>query len=137
MFIQTLFDLLVIASSIFLVVKATTACASPVEVAVRTPEDVVLLREISDSFEALIADEQPLRSMCLAVEHSGAKPLGFSRERRDLLQKRHEAAGSYARGFFFRASGVRPCVLRRCCFALLVALPAGRSATRNRISTPR
>jgi large conductance mechanosensitive channel len=49
-FIQTLIDFLIIAFVIFLVVKAYNRMRKPpVEVAVATPEDVVLLREIRDS----------------------------------------------------------------------------------------
>jgi len=51
MFIQTLIDFLVIAFVIFLVVKAYNRMRKPVEVAVATPEDVVLLREIRDSLK--------------------------------------------------------------------------------------
>jgi len=50
-FIQTLIDFLVIAFVIFLVVKAYNRMRKPVEVAVATPEDVVLLREIRDSLK--------------------------------------------------------------------------------------
>ena len=51
MFIQTLIDFLVIAFVIFLVVRAYNRMRKPVEVAVATPEDVVLLREIRDSLK--------------------------------------------------------------------------------------
>jgi large conductance mechanosensitive channel len=51
-FIQTLIDFLIIAFVIFLVVKAYNRMRKPpVEVAVATPEDVVLLREIRDSLK--------------------------------------------------------------------------------------
>ena len=51
MFIQTLIDFMIIALVIFLVVKAYNRMRKPVEVAVATPEDVVLLREIRDSLK--------------------------------------------------------------------------------------
>ena len=51
-FIQTLIDFLIIAFVIFLVIKAYNRMRKPpVEVAVATPEDVVLLREIRDSLK--------------------------------------------------------------------------------------
>ena len=48
-FIQTVIDFLLIALVIFLVLKAYNRVRKPVETAVVTPEDVLLLREIRDS----------------------------------------------------------------------------------------
>lgn len=50
-FIQTMIDFLLIALVIFLVLKAYNRVRKPVEAAVVTPEDVLLLREIRDSLK--------------------------------------------------------------------------------------
>jgi large conductance mechanosensitive channel len=50
-FIQTVIDFLLIALVIFLVLKAYNRVRKPVETAVVTPEDVLLLREIRDSLK--------------------------------------------------------------------------------------
>jgi large conductance mechanosensitive channel len=50
-FIQTVIDFLLIALVIFLVLKAYNRVRKPVETAVATPEDVLLLREIRDSLK--------------------------------------------------------------------------------------
>ena len=50
-FIQTVIDFLLIALVIFLVLKAYNRVRKPVEIAVVTPEDVLLLREIRDSLK--------------------------------------------------------------------------------------
>ncbi len=50
-FIQTLIDFVLIAFVIFMLLKAYNRMHKPAEVAVATPEDVLLLREIRDSLK--------------------------------------------------------------------------------------